>query len=439
MVQALLGKKEGLTNYEFIVQRAITYFGMGKKMKDESLEKVMGDENISVMRDFEASLDFLWISRSSAELFTMTSMPPDPKTVRQKALLVIKARRETNDDDAEQGNFFPGGIENEVIFQEITGKLLQNLYSSCQEIFLPILSNPLNQIGWSDLVTKDLMEKFHQFLANTEVTMGLVEGKTNLPLPPSDVTQSEKTSSKDKAAVLENAISHWTRQIKAELRKDPEMALKKAIHPGPLTELEFWQNKSENLNSICEQLSGERIKKVLKFLEQNKSTQTSSFSKLTKEVHIARIEADENFKFLQTLKDYFFKLGDTSLDLPDVAEYFVPIMHTILLIWTYSQHYNTPARLLVLIREICNAIIHQCRQQVDSDKIFGSIKNDDPFEPHTKLTMCLEFCAKFKEVYYDHKAQANNQWKITPSALFVRLDAFIERCQDIMQLTQTIQ
>ena len=46
MVQALLGKKEGLTNYEFLVQRAITYFGMGKKMKDESLEKIMGDENM---------------------------------------------------------------------------------------------------------------------------------------------------------------------------------------------------------------------------------------------------------------------------------------------------------------------------------------------------------------------------------------------------------
>ena len=139
-------------------------------------------------------------------------------------------------------------------------------------MFLPVLGNPLNQIGWSDLVSKDLMEKFHQFLANTEVTLGLVEGKTNLPLPPADVTQSEKTSSKDKAAVLENAISHWTKQIKAELRKDPETALKKAKHPGPITELDFWKNKSANLNSICEQLSGERIKKVLKFLEQNKST-----------------------------------------------------------------------------------------------------------------------------------------------------------------------
>ena len=94
---------------------------------------------------------------------------------------------------------------------------------------------------------------------------------------------------------------------------------------------------------------------------------------------------------------------------------------------------------MVLIREICNAIINQCRQQVDSEKIFGSIKNEDPGEAHSKLMMCMDFCAKFKEAYYDHKAQSKNAWKITPSALFVRLDAFIERCQDIMQLTQTIQ
>ena len=45
MVQALLSKKEGLTPQEYIVQKAIIYFGMGKKMKDESLEKVFGDEN----------------------------------------------------------------------------------------------------------------------------------------------------------------------------------------------------------------------------------------------------------------------------------------------------------------------------------------------------------------------------------------------------------
>jgi len=52
------------------------------------------------------------------------------------------------------------------------------------------------------------------------------------------------------------------------------------------------------LNSICDQLSSEKIKKVLKFMEQNKSTHTGPFSKLQKEVQIARAEANENYKYL---------------------------------------------------------------------------------------------------------------------------------------------
>jgi len=47
-------------------------------------------------------------------------------------------------------------------------------------------------------------------------------------------------------------------------------------------------------------------------------------------------------------------------------------------------------------------------------------------------------CVKFKEAYFEYKSKAKNSWKITSSALFVRLDAFSERCQDLMQMTQTI-
>ena len=141
------------------------------------------------------------------------------------------------------------------------------------------------------------------------------------------------------------------------LKQDPEHALKSGKNPDPMEELNFWQNKSENLNSICDQLSSERIKKVLKFLEQNKSTYTSTFAKLHKEVTAAKTEANENFKYLQTLQELFNSLTDGSKELSEVADTFVPIMHTILMIWTYSSYYNTPARLVVLIREICNAII----------------------------------------------------------------------------------
>ena len=129
---------------------------------------------------------------------------------------------------------------------------------------------------------------------------------------------------------------------------------------------------------------------------------------------------------------------DANKELNEIAELFVPIMHTILLIWTYSSYYNTPARLLVLIREICNAVITQCRRAVDGESIFSSIKNQQTSEAHAKLTLALDVCSSFKDAYFDYKGKSKQAWKITSNALFVRLDAFSERCQDIMQLTSTI-
>ena len=59
------------------------------------------------------------------------------------------------------------------------------------------------------------MEKLNAFLAQMQVSMGLIKkGRTVLPLPPESTTTNEKTNSKDKAHVLEGAIITWTKQIK---------------------------------------------------------------------------------------------------------------------------------------------------------------------------------------------------------------------------------
>jgi dynein heavy chain len=93
---------------------------------------------------------------------------------------------------------------------------------------------------------------------------------------------------------------------------------------------------------------------------------------------------------------------------------------------------------VVLIREICNAVISRCRQSITGEEIFGYIEGDAPQDAHNKLTVSLDVCSRFKEAYFEYKQKAKNQWKITTNALFVRLDAFSERCQDIMHLTSTI-
>jgi dynein heavy chain len=55
----------------------------------------------------------------------------------------------------------------------------------------------------------------------------------------------------------------------------------------------------------------------------------------------------------------------------------------------------------------------------------------------------LQVCGQFKHTYFDYKAKANlecptNPWRIQNNALFVRLDAFLERCHDILDLTETV-
>ena len=49
--------------------------------------------------------------------------------------------------------------------------------------------------------------------------------------------------------------------------------------PGPLKELDFWNERAVNLSSIHQQLSSDRIHKVVKVLELAKSTYYPAFNR----------------------------------------------------------------------------------------------------------------------------------------------------------------
>jgi dynein heavy chain len=134
-----------------------------------------------------------------------------PAGLKTKAILVLRARSPKMPNPDDNIVLDASNIDNEIIFMEINKGIMDNLYQVCNEVFMPILGNPVNMVGWSDLVSKDLMDKFHVFLAHTYVTIGQIKGRTLLPLPANDVTASATTSSKDKAVLLETAIVHWTK------------------------------------------------------------------------------------------------------------------------------------------------------------------------------------------------------------------------------------
>eukprot|EP00976_Prorocentrum_cordatum_P004108 80468-Prorocentrum_minimum.AAC.1 len=60
-----------------------------------------------------------------------------------------------------------------------------------------------------------------------------------------------------------------------------------------------------------------------------------------------------------------------------------------------------------------------------------------------KLKCTLQVLGMFKSYYFDYKARSTtetpeNPWRFQNSALFSRLDSYLERCHDILDLTQTV-
>lgn len=144
--------------------------------------------------------------------------------------------------------------------------------------------------------------------------------------------------------------------------------------------------------------------------------------------------------YLSTLEKHFLTLNDKSGEFPELPEVFLPIMHSILLIFNYSNYYKTPSRIVLLIREICNAIISRASEYIPGDSVIQYMQNKDEIEGACdKLQITIDVCTKFKDTYFMYKAKTKGKWKFPPNALFVSLDNFLERCYDILHVTSTIQ
>lgn len=59
-----------------------------------------------------------------------------------------------------------------LVHFEIGSNPLKYIYNLSNEVFVPVLQNPSNQKGWTDLIAKDLMEKLNTFNANMYLTIG---------------------------------------------------------------------------------------------------------------------------------------------------------------------------------------------------------------------------------------------------------------------------
>ena len=88
---------------------------------------------------------------------------------------------------------------------------------------------------------------------------------------------------KDLVQRLESTIIHWTRQIKEVVNQQDSQDSNE--HSGPLSEIEFWRERSVDLSGIRGQLDDPNVTQIVAVLEQAKSSYLAPFLNLRNLIH----------------------------------------------------------------------------------------------------------------------------------------------------------
>ena len=235
-------------------------------------------------------------------------------------------------------------FEKEIAVSEIGGvSPCEMVEAVARYAYEPVLTCTQNSKRWGEVAQHQVTDHYYTFLSRATILVGQMKGETRLPMPLDDAIDGQ-SASKSKITMLEGAIITWTTQIQDVISAAPD---DQAVDPSsgarhyltPDAEIEFWRVRASHLNSIWEQLQSPQIRRLLNVLNAAKSTYCSAFTRTVREVYDARLEANDNLKYLRTLSSWIQKLNDQD-DFSGLIGLFKPIVHIILLIWKNSKFYN---------------------------------------------------------------------------------------------------
>ncbi|XP_062567134.1 dynein beta chain, ciliary-like [Saccostrea cucullata] len=408
------------------------------KIKPDKWTKMYSlEETKQMYMDFFEKQDMpclIVTATAAGGLNTQFEWPNNPKA---KACYFVKKGREAITKDT---NF-----RNAYLYGDMSYQPLDQLSAFVDEVLVPLLSNDRNHEQWPHVVSKDVTRHVHNLKSNVYVVSGQAKGKTLLPLPVGaekveQVEDDKDTLDRALIHAIESVIIDWTHQIRDVLKKDSAQPLLEGHNPTPFVEIEFWKNKATNLECIYEQLRDPKVRKMAEILERTQSSYFPTFKDIFRDVVAALTEAQDINIYLKPLRHHFEDYEQAEFDesIPMLA----PMMHTVCLTWANSEYYNTPARIIVLLQEMCNMIINMARNFLDPSEIFkGEIE-----ETIEKVRKACNVLDAYKNTYEDHKERLKSYfpegteprlWEFAPKLVFARFDKFMERVKTVRELMET--
>ncbi|KAF6202116.1 hypothetical protein GE061_004514 [Apolygus lucorum] len=405
------------------------------KLKPEKWTRLMGQEDYkNIVCDFldTDKTNLLVITQNNAaQLIPSTSFPV---LLKNKGAYFVKKNK---------GLVPKTDISFNIIYGDLATKPIEQLATLVDEIFVPLLSNKNNHRKWPKSVAQDISQHVHSLKSTVYQVRGFVAGKTVLPMPIGidrvhDVVRNMNQGSDAVDLYLKSSIEgvviKWAIQINDVLLEESSKAFANGQNPTPNSEISFWSGRKENLQYIYDQMREDRVRKMALILEHSESAYWPCFKNIFFNVVSALTEANEIAVFLKPLEVHFSLIVET--DFSDVLPCFIPLMHTVCLVWSKCKYYCTSGRIIVLLKQISNLVIEQAKKYLDPNSIFQT----DIDEALMRVQLSLFILKNFRKTFDNYKEKLGTffpegttpqLWTFHPNVVFERFNSFSERLQTI--------
>ncbi|KAJ3021850.1 hypothetical protein HKX48_007626 [Thoreauomyces humboldtii] len=321
-------------------------------------------------------------------------------------------------------------FETKVQYGTVSGPAMDSLLRVMQGVYAPMF---VDNKRWPESARKEFSNQLHKFMALLTDTAFQMKGHTVLYVPREDLGNPDACAkAKDVVQRLESLVVHWTRQIKDVVNN--QHASETTENSGPIEEIQFWRSRCEDLSGISVQLNRADVQQILTILDMAKSSYLEQFVRLANLIQEGTTQAQENLKFLSTLTDPCEILANT--EPKDIPAILPRLLICIRIIWANSNYYNTKERLTSLLRKVSNEIIRRCCAKISLEGIF----HGDVQMSMTSLQESINCGESWKTIYRrtcHHIAKfANGRWDFDESSIFAQIDAFVQRCRDLLEVCE---
>ncbi|KFP53735.1 Dynein heavy chain 17, axonemal, partial [Cathartes aura] len=327
------------------------------------------------------------------------------------------------------------------------------------QVVSTLLLSEENVAGWPGVVVEDIVRQAHRLKNEMFVMGGKIQGKLLLPLPEHLDGQDGSSTVLDCLAgpvdvsvlhAIETIIIEWSHQIRDILSKDSAQPLLEGLHPLPRTEFEFWHTRMVNLQCINDQLLSPRVTALAEMLEKANSCYWPALQSMFRDISAGLEEAKDVSLHLQPLRILLEEMEQA--DYSQLQPYVDRALCTVRLLRAHCQHYSSPARIIIVLQEICNLLIEMTRNFLSPEDVMKGLQGETE-EALGGIRLSISTIEKLFQGWCGsawprprqlrsltaplHFQEEPQLWEFPPSLVFRRMDSFLHRLKTIEELYQT--